>query len=375
MIDNRKWTPYATPGEKKEQRGRLMHGEKKGVVLVVDDMESEIDILIDILYRDYEVCVAMDGESALEAAAEAQPDLILLDVLMPKMDGYELCSRLKQNPQTMDIPIIFITVLSEEGQEAKGLALGALDYITKPFNRDIVLARVRNHMELIEAHRLKEDVNRIISHDMRNELSVIIGYPELLLLGHNLSEHQRQMISKIRNSGYVLHNLVNLGLQLYKMERGLYTFRPDTIDALQVVCNIIEHKKNTYTSQALDFQITISGRPPQPDEKFFVRSEELLLRSMLFNLIANAIEASPEDGTISVDLRKEDRSMLSIHNMGSVPSRIRDHFFKKYVTAGKDSGTGLGAYSAMLMTKTHGGTITMQSSEEEGTTVTIQLPD
>lgn len=347
---------------------------QKGVVLVVDDVESEIDILVDILHKDYEVCVAMDGESALQAARELSPDLILLDVLMPGMDGYQVCDKLKQNPQTRDIPVIFVTVLGAEGHEAAGLSLGALDYITKPFNRDIVLARVRNHMDLIEAHRLKEDVNRIVNHDMRNELLVIVGYPDMLLDSGTLTESQRGMVEKIRNSGYVLLNMVNLGLQLYQMEQGLYQFMPTTVDLLKVLNRIIEYNENQRRKYAIAVKITVSGQALEYGRQFFLSGEELLLHAMLSNLVLNAIEASPPGGTVSIDLLKGDRASIIIHNMGAVPHDIRERFFGKYVTAGKMSGTGLGAYSALLMAKAHGGTIDMCTSEADGTTISVQLP-
>jgi cyclic di-GMP phosphodiesterase len=121
-------------------------------VLVVDDIEANIDILVETLADDYKVRVAMDGETALEDAIQAPPDLILLDIVMPDMDGYEVCRRLKAAKETQDIPVIFLTSLSEEGDEANGLALGAVDYITKPFNSELIKSRVHNHMEL-KLHR------------------------------------------------------------------------------------------------------------------------------------------------------------------------------------------------------------------------------
>ena len=119
---------------------------------MVDDIEANIDILVETLGDDYKVRVAMDGETALEDAIQAPPDLILLDIVMPDMDGYEVCRRLKAAKETRDIPVIFLTSLSEEGDEAKGLALGAADYITKPFNAELVKSRVHNHLAL-KLHR------------------------------------------------------------------------------------------------------------------------------------------------------------------------------------------------------------------------------
>jgi putative two-component system response regulator len=117
-------------------------------VMVVDDTETNIDILVETLSDKYKVMVAIDGESALQDIEQNSPDLVLLDIMMPGIDGYEVCRVLKKNPLTMNIPVIFITALSEKEDEAKGLALGAVDYITKPFNPELVKARVRNHLEL-----------------------------------------------------------------------------------------------------------------------------------------------------------------------------------------------------------------------------------
>ncbi|MCK5312440.1 MAG: response regulator, partial [Desulfobacteraceae bacterium] len=121
-------------------------------VLIVDDTEENVDILVEALGNDYDVSVAMDGESALEYIHEHQPVLILLDIMMPGMDGYEVCRKLKQDTTTKEIPIIFLTALAKEQDEAKGLALGAVDYITKPFSSHLVKARVRNQLEL-KLHR------------------------------------------------------------------------------------------------------------------------------------------------------------------------------------------------------------------------------
>ncbi len=121
-------------------------------VLLVDDTESDIDILVNALEDDYEVSVALDGASALEHAVEQLPDLILLDIMMPGMDGYEVCARLKENPKTRHIPVLFLTAKIEEPDQAKGLALGAVDYITKPFSTTLVKARVHNHL-LLKRHQ------------------------------------------------------------------------------------------------------------------------------------------------------------------------------------------------------------------------------
>ena len=126
--------------------------ETRPTLLVVDDVAANIDILLGTLSEDYTVRVATDGAAALSSVKKAPPDLILLDIMMPGMDGLEVCRRLKDDPTSRAIPIIFLTALTEDADEARGLKLGAVDYITKPFNPAIVSARVRNHLEL-KKHR------------------------------------------------------------------------------------------------------------------------------------------------------------------------------------------------------------------------------
>ena len=127
-------------------------------VLIVDDTPANIEILSSILGAEYEVLFATSGREALDLVARQIPDLILLDIMMPAMDGYEVCKQLKANPQTRNVPVIFITALSEEADEARGLEVGAIDYISKPISAPIVKARVRNHLQLKRYRDILEDL-------------------------------------------------------------------------------------------------------------------------------------------------------------------------------------------------------------------------
>lgn len=124
-----------------------MQQEDKATVLLIDDELVNIKILSDILKGDYEVIFATSGEEGVHRAVESVPDIILLDVMMPGMDGYAVCSRLQQDPRTAGIPVVYVTALGSTAQEVKGLNTGAIDYITKPINGEIVKARVRNHLK------------------------------------------------------------------------------------------------------------------------------------------------------------------------------------------------------------------------------------
>lgn len=134
-----------------------MNRLSKSTVLVVDDTESNIDILVEVLGTEYEVTVAMDGDSALEAVDTQHPDIILLDIMMPGIDGYEVCRQLKANISTRKIPIIFLTAKTEIEDEAKGFELGAVDYITKPISIPIVNARVKTHLALYDQNLALEE--------------------------------------------------------------------------------------------------------------------------------------------------------------------------------------------------------------------------
>ena len=180
--------------------------ERKPTLLVVDDVVANIDILIEALGKDYTVRVDTDGAAALGSVKEALPDLILLDIMMPGMDGFEVCRRLKADPTACDIPIIFLTALNEDADEARGLELGAVDYITKPFNPHIVKTRVRNHLELkrhrdhlsalvaertselakanerlLELGRIKDDFLKMISHEMCTPANGLLGIGQLII--------------------------------------------------------------------------------------------------------------------------------------------------------------------------------------------------
>ena len=136
---------------------------RKNTILLVDDSPENIDLLGDVLKQDYEIKVALSGEKALKIAGSKNlPDIILLDIMMPGMDGYEVCRRLKSDAKTQDIPVIFVTSMSEVEDETKGLEVGAIDYITKPISPAIVKARVKNHLELKEAREYLKNQNEIL---------------------------------------------------------------------------------------------------------------------------------------------------------------------------------------------------------------------
>ena len=149
-------------------------GVKKNKILFVDDVPTNIKVLLEVLKDEYKIIFAQSGPEAIELADKSAPDLILLDIMMPDMDGYEVCRQLKKNKKTSDIPIIFATALDEEEDETKGFELGAVDYITKPFSLPIVRARIRTHLELKQRRdQLKQQAEELAAANKRLQEEII----------------------------------------------------------------------------------------------------------------------------------------------------------------------------------------------------------
>jgi CheY-like chemotaxis protein len=360
---------------------RLNNNTSKSV-LVVDDVPRNIKLLESMLIpAGYLIEKAASGEEALEKIRLNIPDLILLDVMMPGMDGYEVCRRLKEKEETNEIPVIFVTAKHAVKDEIKGLELGAVDYITKPISLPVVLARVRTHLALKrqneilkENMKLREDVEYITRHDLKGPLMGIINYPEFVREEGNLSEIQQEYLQNIVKSGYKMLNIINLSLDLFKMEQGIYQFKPVPVDIISVINDIFQENRKFILSKKLSVEIILNGLIASNEDSFTIPGEQLLYYSMLANLIKNSIEASPEKEKITICFNDEQEFTISIHNLGAVPDHIRDTFFEKYVSSGKRFGTGLGTYSAQLIAYTQGGQISLDTSDEDGTTIHIVFP-
>ena len=158
-----------------------MNALEAAVVLVVDDMETNIDILVETLGDTYDVAVAMDGPSALELAAALHPGLILLDIMMPGMDGYEVCRRLAADPATAGIPVIFLTAMTDVADKARGFAFGAVDYVTKPFEPLEIQARVRTHLALTQARHELARQNEILEAKVRERTRELVVTQEAII--------------------------------------------------------------------------------------------------------------------------------------------------------------------------------------------------
>jgi PAS domain S-box-containing protein len=226
-----------------------------------------------------------------------------------------------------------------------------------------------------DLERLKEDVDRIMRHDLKTPLNGIIGIPQLLESDGNLTDAQLEMVKLIEDSGRRMLEMIDMSLDMFKMETRSYDYHPQPVDSMAVFKRLLEQYRAILSAKRLNIRMQLDGVEPGAGAVFMVKSEKRLLDSLLSNLLINAIEASPAGEEIVVSLQAGEPSLIRIRNQGVVPPEIRNNFFEKYKTSGKKSGTGLGTYSAKLLADTMNYTIGMETSDQDNeTTIKINLP-
>ncbi|MBF0100063.1 MAG: response regulator [Desulfobacterales bacterium] len=243
--------------------------------------------------------------------------------------------------------------------------------------KELRIQKIVHDAEILkEKTRIQEEVERISRHDLKTPLNSIISLPQIVLQEHNLSAEQVELLKSIEKSGYIMLNMINLSLHMFKMENKTYRLEPIKINLLDIINKIISDLKSLAESKAIHLNTIVENNSADQTKSFGVMGEELLCYSMFANLIKNAVEASPKNEVVSIRFTKDetDKAIIDVHNQGVVPVAIRGQFFDKYTTSGKKGGTGLGTYSARLMAETLGGEIFMKTSETDGTTITVRLP-
>ena len=226
-----------------------------------------------------------------------------------------------------------------------------------------------------ELEQRKEDVERVMRHDLKTPLNSIVGFPRLLMETADLTETQKRYCRNIEYAGGHMLEMINMYLSISRIESGRYELKPGPVNIIKTIRRIFKDIKESVGSKSVQPELTVNGIPPERAADIEIKGEETLCHGLLMNLLKNAVESSPENGKVKVEVT-ELVSMVSIQiqNQCMVPSGIREHFFKKFISSGKRDGTGLGTYSAKLMTEIQGGAIAMETSETSGTTVTVTMP-
>lgn len=356
---------------------RLRENEK--TILIVDDVPANLELLTSHLVG-YNTAIAKTGRKAIQRAKLLLPDIILLDIQMPEMDGYETCRRLKDDPDTQDIPVIFMTALTDTQSKLEGFSLGAVDYVTKPFDSAELRARIETHLtlalvqkelkeknEILEKNFKKQKrVEQILRHDMKSPLQAFLSIPELIKMKISCDSDLLSLFDMLGDAAHGMLNMINSSLTLYKIEQGVYAPKFEAVDVATVIGQVVAALSHKFSSSTVDVRDLSVGAK--------VRGEELLLYSLFSNLLKNALEASPSGYPVQVLLTCSEVLLIKITNRGSVPLEIRDSFFDEFSSVGKEHGTGLGTYSAKLITNTLNGSIELDSSVDDETTILVTLP-
>ncbi len=403
-------------------------------ILVVDDVPANLKLLDDILkYEGYKTRPVPSGELALRAAEKEKPDLILLDIMMPGIDGFEVCRQLKENPSLKDIPVIFISALGDTVSVVRALATGGVDYINKPFQAEEVKARVNTHLmlhrqskelqelntnlelkvvqrtneitevnknleiKILEIKRAEEEIRKSrdearkansaksefpshVSHELRTPMNVILGFAQLLDMGE-LNPKQKEGVSRILSSGNHLLELIDEVLDISGVESGklsllfeyveINSFVAETMDSMQALA---------HSSQIKTELLNVPANP------IYVKSDKKRLKKALLNVLDNAVKYNKEGGSISVKIEA-----LSHDNKGTVPVRISikdtgmgikpDDIQKLFVPFNRlgaekthAASAGLGLTVAKKIIDALDGSVGVESIVGEGSTFWIDLP-
>jgi len=227
-----------------------------------------------------------------------------------------------------------------------------------------------------QAENLKKDVERMMRHDLKTPLNGLIGYTQLLKRNTKVFDKiHKRWINNIDKSSKQLLNMIDYSLDIYKMEEGSYVLKPIAINLVKLFQHLNEEMNNIAQTKNIILSFLLNNKQLCWNQVYWISGEEVLLANLFSNLIKNAIEASPENETVTISIFKNDMHEIIIHNKGIIPEQVRDNFFERYSTYGKKYGTGIGTYSASLITKTLKGDISFKTSYENGTYLIVRLPE
>lgn len=373
--------------------------ESLGRVLVVDDIPANVRLLEGILkVAGYEVVTAGGGEEALRRVGETAPDVVLLDVMMPDMDGFEVCRRIRSTPETSWLPVVMVTALQETADRVAALEAGADDFLTKPVDEIEVEARVKSlvrvkrqrddlekaYKELQRAESMRDGLSAMLVHDLRTPLSAILGSLETVRMV-GASEVQLELLDICTRSANRLLSIVNNLLDVSKMESGQMKLVRTPIEIPRLVEDSLDQlappengKRITRHEREVELQLEIADDLPM------ITADYDLICRVLVNLIGNAIRFEPRRGVVKLTVNSEESTpgalLFGVHDNGpGVAPEDQERIFEKFGQVessrqGRKFSTGLGLTFCQLAILAHGGRIWVESTPGAGCTFYFTVP-
>ena len=382
-----------------------MSGESRGVggsarVLVVDDDHRNVRLMESILKTEgYGILRAYDGQEALDVIEHQIPDLVLLDVMMPRMNGIELCRRLRARHSTRLLPIIMVTALNAQEDKVHALETGADDFLSKPINRVVLLAKVRSILrvkslqdeverqkeelertndELLRMQQFKESMTQMVVHDMKNSLTGIMGNVQLIQMQTDppVSDRLSELVQRSQDSCAQLMRMVLNILHIGRLEEHKMPLRPAPLALDQIARDNMNELMSLSTREGISLESRIPIDLPQP------KADPELVGRVIGNLLSNALKHTPRGGRVTLDARPGPHEViLTVRDTGAgIPEDLLPHIFDKFRAGASDDGrssaydSGLGLTFCQLAVESHGGRIWIESRSGDGTTVFVALP-
>ncbi|MEH2162875.1 MAG: response regulator [Nostoc sp.] len=350
------------------------------VILLVDDEPDNFEVISGILYNcSYRLGYASSGVSALEWLKRSQPDVILLDVMMPELDGIEVCRRIKANPSWKHIPIIMVTALNLKEELAHCLESGADDFLSKPVSALELRARIRSMLRIKQQSdalkaslQLRSDMANMIVHDLRNPLTSIVLSCEMLERA-NLPDQCQTRINRIKVAEQQLRSLTESLLLMAKLESGKMILNLEEIELSRLVNSCMSDM------QAIAAQKMIQMIPDLPEPERPICADKLVMRRVLDNLLLNAIKFSPSRSQVTVQVNYLDdmSTQIRVIDMGvGITDELKQRVFEKY-----EIGTlmenieqvGLGLAFCQMAIEAHGGRISVEDNQPQGSVILIEI--
>jgi signal transduction histidine kinase len=360
--------------------------QTKPLILIAEDIPKNMEVVCNILKKaGYRMAMAGNGRQALQMVSNVKPDLILLDIMMPEMDGFEACQHLKKDPETKDIPIIFLTAKTDIIDIVKGLELGAVDYITKPFRGAELLSRVKTHLELKFSREALKELNAtkdkffsIIAHDLKDPLQVLLFSADSLYNHYDSfnESKKKDYIHRFHNSSQQITALLENLLVWARSQSGAIEIEPGKIDIGALAAESIDLLKGNAQKK----NITLSS---QIGIGIFAFADKNMIRTVLRNLISNAVKFTPTGGEVKVNASTStqgDWLEISVTDTGvgineqDITGLFRIDVKKNTRGTDNEKGTGLGLILCKEFVEKNNGSISVTSTPGKGSSFTFTLP-